>query len=213
MMEKREIIQIKAVSDTAFILEFERGDLNFEPGTHVSIGLNEQMANPYSIYSGVSDVYLSVLIKEVPEGRLSSQFRRLKAGDYIYVGAARGHFIIEKGDLDKRFLFIASGTGIAPFHSMIASFPMLNYFLLHGIRDINEAYESTFYDGTKVLTCTSRSNEGGFKGRVTDYISNSDLSDFDKYYICGSYQMIDDVYDLLIRKGINKNDIFTEGYF
>ena len=119
-----------------------------------------------------------------------------------------------KKKLDKgKFLFIATGTGIAPFHSLTGSYPDFDYTIIHGVRYATEAYESSSFPQDRYVLCTSRDAEGDFKGRVTDYLATHEVDSDTLVYLCGNCDMIYEVYDQLTSRGIDSDQIKTEVYF
>jgi ferredoxin-NADP reductase len=212
-MKIHKVVSIRAVSETAFVLRMSKEGLVFVPGLHISVGIIGEENRPYSIYSGIHQNYLEILVKEIPDGLVTPELSKLKPGDDINVGQPRGYFCLPEDITGEKICLIATGTGIAPFHSFIVSNPDLDYHLFHGVKDIQEAYDLENYKRNNVTVCTSKTTEGDFSGRVTQALKNVDLSAFSFFYLCGNYEMIDDVYDVLESGGISKDKIKTEGYF
>ncbi|HBC78666.1 MAG TPA: oxidoreductase [Bacteroidales bacterium] len=213
-MNLHRVQGIRNLSDSTFILCFEKNDIKFVPGQHINVGLPGEDDRPYSIYNGVKDDHLEILIKEIPNGYVSRKLKLMEPGKFVSVDQPNGDFTIEREIMDELpFWLICTGTGISPFHSFVASYPGLKYRIIHGIRYSNESYEHKKYSDGTYLSCTSGDKTGDFNGRVTEYLANTDIEKQAYYYVCGSYEMIDQVYDLLIYKGISKAQIKTEGYF
>ncbi|MBN1181910.1 MAG: hypothetical protein JXB49_06455 [Bacteroidales bacterium] len=212
-MNLRKVISKRELPGSAYILRFEREGLNFDPGQHLTVGIVDDDDRPYSIYSGLNDDYIEVLIKEVRNGNISNKLKLLQPGDLVVVGSPHGSFTLDQGMLEKEKLWlIATGTGISPFHSFVRSFPALDYRVIHGIRFHQEAYDKDFF-GAQYFYCTTGDASGNFNGRVTEYLKNEELDDTAHYFLCGNYKMLDDVYDVLTSKGINGAQIKSEGYF
>ena len=212
-MKLHKVISKREFAGSAFILRFERNGLVFDPGQHITVGVMDDDDRPYSIYSGIKDDYIEVLIKEVKNGNISLKLKLLQPGDHVVVGSPHGSFTLDQDMLGtKKHWLIATGTGISPFHSFVRSFPALNYKLIHGIRFHNEAYDKEFF-GDHYICCTTGDSSGNYKGRVTDYLKNEDLDDSVHFFLCGNYNMLDDVYEVLTSKGINEAQIKSEGYF
>ena len=146
---------------------------------------------------------------------VSKKLKRLKPGDPINFENPVGYFVLQDEDIKKRkFLFIASGTGIAPFHSYIRSYPNLDYKLLHGVRYADEAYEKEAYSKDRLILCTSRDEKGDFHGRVTDYLRQNPVEEKDTLcYFCGNCEMIHEAYDILLKQGVPSGNLFAEVYF
>ena len=108
---------------------------------------------------------------------------------------------------------IATGTGIAPFRSMYNSYPDLNVSIIHGVKNHKEAYFKDEFNEDYKLCTSSDQSSGGFHGRVTDYIINLNFDSDSIFYLCGNFNMIYDVQNILTSKGHSLNSIFTEVYF
>jgi ferredoxin/flavodoxin---NADP+ reductase len=212
-MSQHRVINKRNLSDSAYVLCFERNGIVFKPGQHIYVGLNCNDNRPYSIYSGIQDDFIEILVKEVKGGNISQQLKSIQPGDYLCIDHPQGSFIIEGEEEKLPIWFIGTGTGISPFHSIVRSYPAINYKIIHGIRYAHEAYDREVYGTGKYLSCTSRETYGDFNGRVTEYLKSSSLYYPASYFLCGNYEMIDEVFDLLIARGIEKNQIKTEGYF
>lgn len=101
----------------------------------------------YSIVSGPFDDFLEFYSVVVPDGAFTSQLSRLKAGDDLYLEHQNHGFLtIDRFALEGDLWMLASGTGLAPFLSMLAdpetyaSFDRL--ILVHSVRELAElAYQ------------------------------------------------------------------------
>ncbi|HJZ38744.1 MAG TPA: FAD-binding oxidoreductase [Bacteroidales bacterium] len=206
--------QIRVLNDSTYVMRFDRNGMEFKAGQHITLGIpGNNQVREYSIYSNEYEDFLEVLIKEVDNGTVSRQLRKLIPGELVDVDGPFGYFTLDGQRMDRKFLFIGTGTGIAPFHSIAGSYPGLNYSLLHGVRYADEAYERHFYPKDRHILCTSRDDTGDFRGRVTDYLKQKE-TDFDTMvYLCGNCDMIYDVYDLLTSRGFPAGNIRTEVYF
>ena len=189
--------------------------MEFEAGQYISIGLpGSSEKREYSIYSGTGEGYLEVLVKEIDQGVVSKQLKQLKPGSKMEMDGPFGFFTLTQDLRSRRKLvFIASGTGIAPFHSYIKSYQSLNYMLIHGVRFGNEAYEAELYDPERYILCTSRDKHGDYNGRVTAYLRENPPDRDADYYLCGNSNMIHDVYDILRKYGVDAGSIHAEVYF
>ena len=118
-----------------------------------------------------------ILVKEVENGLVSPSLKKLKKGGFVIVEEPVGYFTINQElGAQQKYVFVASGTGISPFHSFIKSNPNLDYTLLHGIKDISESYEAQHYDKKRLKVCTSRDSSGDYYGRVTAYLQEHPFS-------------------------------------
>lgn len=210
-----KVHETRLLTPSTYVLRFDKHNLTFKAGQYIRVGLpGSRERREYSIYSGENEEYLEILIKEVIDGDLSKKLKRLKTGDNIIVEGPFGFFNINASDIHSRkFYFIASGTGISPFHSYIRSYPEIDYTLVHGIKFIEETYEKEHYEARRYVSCTSRDEKGDFSGRVTKIIPLYPFENNALFYLCGNSDMVYDVYNLLADRGISTDNIFTEVYF
>lgn len=210
-----KIRQIRVLSEGTFVLRFDRGNMQFKAGQHIIVGLKGELnQREYSVYSGENDDYLEILVREVPEGIVSLQLKQCIPGQLLQVNGPFGSFGLEKFDMySRKLVFIASGTGISPFHSFVKSYPGIDYILLHGVRYKNEAYERNDYDPLRYILCTSKDSNRGHKGRVTRFLPGYPVYPDMLFYVCGNNNMIYEVSHILRGKGIPAENIFSEVYF
>ncbi len=215
-MEKQYLVhEVRNLTDNTYVLRFDRHGMEFSAGQHITLGLyGDNQVREYSIYSTETDPFLEVLIREVDDGVVSRRLRRVSRGDRLSVDGPFGFFMIDEEKRNSaKFLFIATGTGIAPFHSLTGSYPELDYTLVHGVRYTPESYERDSYPDDRYVLCTSRDTGGDLEGRVTDYLSQYKVDSDSYVYLCGNCDMIYEVYDLLTSGGIDSDRIKTEVYF
>lgn len=213
--QPHRVLQLTDLSPTTFVVRFERLGLAFQPGQYISVGLHGQRdQREYSIHSASDADFLEILVKEVEGGRVSRALHKVSPGDELDIQGPFGYFLLEKVDRPgQKFLFVATGTGISPFNSFAASQPQLDFRLIHGIRQLDEAYGRTMFTPERYLTCVSRSDGGDFRGRVTDWLKLNPVPTDTLCYLCGNCEMIYEVFDLLKSQGVAAGQIFTEVYF
>ena len=151
------VLDTRHLTDTTYVLRTDRGGMEFEAGQYLSLGLpGSAEKREYSIYSGVDEDFLEVLVKEIDDGVVSKQLKHLQPGAKAEMDGRFGFFTLGM-DLrsGQKIIFIASGTGVAPFHSFINSYPSLNYTLIHGVKYGEEAYDSDKYNANRYILCNS----------------------------------------------------------
>ena len=89
----------------------------------------------------------------------------------------------------------------------------MNYKLLHGVRDFEEAYEKEHYNPGAYILCTSKDERGHFHGRVTDYLRQNPPTEEYEYYLCGNGKMIYEAADILRNQLVPPERIHYEIYF
>jgi ferredoxin--NADP+ reductase len=208
-----EVQEVRRLTDTTSIIRFERQGLSFDPGQYIRVGIEgDPEIRDYSIYSGVDEDFLEVLVRRVEDGLVSKQLVELEPGARVAMGGPYGHFKLTDSVLTSPLLFVATGTGVSPFHSFIYSHADLNYRMVHGTSYAHENYEAESY-GERYFHCVSREEGGDFQGRVTDYLHTLDVDPATNAFLCGNCDMIYEAFDLLQEKGLPTAHIHTEVYF
>lgn len=205
---------VRWLTDSTFVLRFDRNDMAFEPGQYLSVGpAGDIHMREYSVYSAHHEEFLEILVKVVDGGYVSRKLAALSPGDPVAVDGPFGYFTIDPAWRADRFVFIATGTGISPFHDFVQSYPELNYTVLHGIRTRDERYEHETYASDRYVSCVSREDSGDFHGRVTDYLRQTEIDPDARYYLCGNCDMIYESFDILQDAGVPHANLFAEVYF
>lgn len=201
------------ISPGVHVISFLR-DFDFIPGQVVKIATdNSHPPRIYSICSGIREEEVRILFNVKDDGFLTPKLAAMIPGEQILVSNPYGSFL---GTTEKAW-WIATGTGIAPFYSMIKSGLNRHKKLIHGVRYLNQFY---FEDELEeelsenyIRCCSRESSCNTIPGRVSEYLNDiQNLPDV-KYYICGQALMVVEVRDLLIKKGIQFENIIAEIYF
>ena len=210
-----KVKEVRRLTDETFSLRLPKSRFTFKAGQHISLGIQgDYQSREYSIYSGENDEHLEVLVKEVKEGYFSPKLSHLKQGDLVEVNGPFGKFRIDEKKInDHKFVFIASGTGIAPFRSMVRTYPELDYQIVHGVRYGHEAYDKDEYAPERHILCTTGDKNGQVHGRLTKYLKKTTFDKTTQFYLCGNSNMIFDALELLKDKGFDRDQIHCEVYF
>ncbi|MFC1763681.1 hypothetical protein ACFL6U_16590 [Planctomycetota bacterium] len=76
-----------------------------------------------------------------------------------------------------------------------------------------ERYEHTDYPEDRYVSCLTQDCGGDYLGRVTDYLREHPPTSRGRFYLCGNADMIFEVFDMLRRQGVTREQVFTEVYF
>lgn len=196
-------------------------DITFKAGQFVSFEmlhptLNKPVTRPYSIVSPPDRRdHVTLLLNLVPGGPGSTYLFGLKEGDEArFKGPAGSFYLKEEGERD--LLFVATGTGIAPFRCMLDhlfeqgfSRSVTLYWGLRSQRDLY--YQQEFealakrHENFSFTTTLSRPEPGwqGAAGRVTKLVEErvSSVAGL-SLYLCGNSGMISEVSAFIGRKGL-----------
>ena len=217
---KHKVIAVTQYAPDAFELVCERLGVSFEPGNCMDI-LNPKtgIRKPYSIASspiGPYSEYLKFYLRRFPhENGVSQYISTLKPGDEVELGAPFGFFSPGKIDEDKKYVYIATGTGISPFLSAMKTYKHKPYMVLYGVRNFQElvcAPSELDFGLYKVAISRQTSS---MPRRISEYYPILPINQPDayNYYICGLEEMISDCTQFLISHNIPWNRIFTEQFY
>jgi len=123
--DAQTVIDVKHWTDRLFSFRVSRPQsLRFRSGEFVMIGLLKDDGKPllraYSIASPAWDDELEFYSIKVQEGPLTSRLQHIKSGDQIILRPKPVGTLVHDALLPgKRLWFFATGTGIAPFASLI----------------------------------------------------------------------------------------------
>jgi ferredoxin/flavodoxin---NADP+ reductase len=189
----------------------------FVPGECLPLAVGAvKGARRYSLANGPRDPQAEILFDVVEGGELSPLLAALSPGDTLLVGRPVGTFRDVEGP-GGRAVWIAAGTGIAPFLAMVRGAGTAGRVLVHGSRtlagllyreELQQALGNAY-----VPCCSSESGNGVFPGRLTAYLASAELDQASRYLLCGNPTMVVDVRDLLIGRGIPFDHILSEIYF
>lgn len=209
------VISKTDISEKSYVLRIDRHGLDFIPGQYFIIGRKESdTAREYTVYSSKNDDYLEFMITRIKDGIVSNDLANCKPGEELQVEGPLGYFELETNpDFRGKHVFIATGSGIAPFRSIVLSNPDLNYEIIHGARLLQDCYHKEDYSEDRYISCITREESGDFKGRVTDYLKQNPVDPEDMFYICGNTEMLYEVYDILISQGVVRESVRVEVFY
>lgn len=96
----------------------EETDLDFVPGQYVTLRY-EDTPRPYSVSCSPNDDGLEMCVRRVPGGKLTSDLcDEITEGDEVTLRGPNGDFTLQEPS-GRDMVFLCTGTGVAPFKSMI----------------------------------------------------------------------------------------------
>lgn len=234
--ETEKVLSVHHWNDTLFSFTTTRGpSLRFESGHFVMVGLEvngKPLMRAYSIASASYAEHLEFFSIKVESGPLTSRLQHLKVGDDVLIGRKPTGTLVLSDLLPAKNLFLfATGTGLAPFMSIIREPETYERFekviLVHGTRFVSELAYDTFIteelpkdeflgeDVTKKLIYYPAVTREEFrhKGRLPVLIENGQLCadiglpqlnpQTDRAMICGGPAMLKDLREVLDKLGFN----------
>lgn len=215
-MQNLIVHQVLFHTDQLFELQFERGNISFEPGNCMALFCDDIESRPYSIASGSGEKLLRFLIRRVPQGLVSNWLAKRRPGDRVQGSEPFGWFQPGRSAPDEQSVFIATGTGIAPFLSYLrsnTSRPPRCCF--YGVSFAAEAFALNELSGLSNFQLAVSREAGGinYHGRVTGLLDQLPLGSKIHYYLCGLDAMIDEVSSWLENHNIDYTQIHREVFF
>ena len=208
---------VNSLSEGVFELVLDRNGVEFQPGDCFAISNSDGVSRPYSVSSGNREPYLRFVIRRMPNGAVSEWLAARAPEDEIEISAPFGWFRPGfSGEPGTPSVFVATGTGIAPFLSTLRSFPDLELALcLYGVRCLADAIGLDYLrDRCPLRLCVSREEALPYHhGRITDLLDEIRRKEETHYYLCGLDAMINEVSEWLEHRGVHFTHIHREVFF
>lgn len=204
-----KVMDIEARGDEVFSLRFENPGFIWQPGDCIAVyaGDGSGISRPYSLSGAVQDPFLEIWVRRFSGGCLSPYVCGRRAGDVIEISPPFGWFRpAEPVDAEK--LYFATGTGIAPFLSAIRSGASAPAGLYWGMR------KPLALSGLSAERFLSQAQCEGYKpGRITQGLSDIQITPQTHIYACGLDRMIEEVMGFFTNKGIPGQQLHRECFF
>jgi ferredoxin--NADP+ reductase len=231
-----QVLRVRHWNESLFSFTTTRDPaLRFHNGHFVMLGLEvngKPLMRAYSIASANYEENLEFLSIKVQDGPLTSRLQHLKEGDSVLVSKKPvGTLIVDDLKPGKHLYLFATGTGLAPFMSIIKDPDVYERFekviLLHGVRHKSELAYADFIENelpdneyfgeavrNKLIYYPTVTREPfRHQGRITHVVETGVLfSDIglppldpatDRAMLCGSPHMLADTSSMLDRRGFH----------
>ena len=220
------VTKVKPHNDAAVVLELDVDATApvFLPGQYVNIdGPSSGQHRSYSFSSAPDQSKISFLIKRIPGGVMSTWLESAQPGDKVELTGPLGSFYLRA--VERPLLFIAGGTGLAPFLSMLEVLARANsqqhVHLIYGVtRDLDlvhvdaiEMYRKKLSNFSYDTVVADADSAHPRKGWVTQHVPAGALNDGDvDVYLCGPPPMVDAVRKYFDDKGVKPNSFHYEKF-
>lgn len=244
-----KVLSVHRWTPTLFSFTMTRpAHFKFTAGQFARIGLKvgeELVVRAYSVVSSPFDETLEFFSIVVPDGAFTSNLQHLKVGDELYLEKIPyGYLTLARYQqpLPHDLWLLATGTGLAPFLSMLQDFDTWSKYqkinLVYSVRTADElAYvdriqeiAETFgegHNGFKFIPIITRDPSAPLHDRLPILIENGELEKSagielnpasSHVMLCGNPQMVDDTKEALKRRGLTMNrrgegNIAVENYW
>lgn len=245
-LNEERVLSVHHWTDNLFTFTTTRDPaLRFSNGHFTMVGLpinGKPVLRAYSIVSANYEDHLEFFSIKIPDGPLTSRLQHIKEGDTVIVGKKpTGTLVLDYLLPGKRLYMLATGTGLAPFLSIIRDPETYERFeeviLVHGVRRVDElAYQKLLNEhlpaheflGEQIsaqLRYYPTVTREPYKnmGRITDLIKNGKLfadlelpvidPENDRIMICGGPDMLRDLKLMLEKMNFTEGNTSTPGKF
>ncbi len=244
-----KVLSVHRWTPTLFSFTMTRpAHFKFTAGQFARIGLKvgeELVVRAYSVVSSPFDETLEFFSIVVPDGAFTSNLQHLKVGDELYLEKIPyGYLTLARYQqpLPHDLWLLATGTGLAPFLSMLQDFDTWSqYQKINLVYSVRTAAELAYVDRIQEIAETFGEGHNGFKfipiitrdpfaplhDRLPILIENGELEKSagielnpatSHVMLCGNPQMVDDTKEALKRRGLTMNrrgegNIAVENYW
>ncbi|MEQ8952490.1 MAG: ferredoxin--NADP reductase [Gammaproteobacteria bacterium] len=225
-------------TDNLFSLRIDADVDSFTAGQFTSLALDidgERVARPYSYLSSPGDQPVEFFFYTATGGVLSNALVKLEAGDRVFLRkGANGFFVLNEVPQCKEMRMLGTGTGIAPFLSILGTDEPWQRFnkivLVHAARtaaDLRyqekiDSYLEQYPDQFHFQAYVSREKVAGtINGRIPATIADGSLEQAvglqfhtgkSHFMLCGNPDMVKDCIEALKPMGFRKNRRRTPGH-
>jgi ferredoxin--NADP+ reductase len=243
---REKVLAVRHWTDTLFSFTATRNSgFRFQNGQFAMIGLEvdgRPLLRAYSMASANHEESLEFFSIKVADGPLTSRLQQIRQGDTILVGRkATGTLIADNLIPGKRLLLLSTGTGLAPFASLIKDPEVYERYetivLVHGCRQVSELaygeelvaklrddeFLGPLLAGKLLYYPTVTREPFRNRGRITDLIASEQLFDdiglppldvgSDRVMMCGSPGMLDELRQTFEARGFLEGSHSEPGHF
>jgi ferredoxin--NADP+ reductase len=243
---EEQVLSVRHWNDSLFTFTTTRNaGFRFRNGHFVMMGLEvdgRPLTRAFSLAAANYDEHLEFYSIKIQDGALTSRLQHIEPGQHVLIGRKpTGTLLVENLRPGKRLYLLATGTGLAPFLSIIRDPATYERFetvvLAHGVRRLSDlAYRSFIEDelarhelvGEQVRqqlfyypTVTREPHLN--QGRLTDLIEDGKLARdlslptvdpaHDRFMLCGSPAMLKDLVGILEARGFDEANSDRHGAY
>jgi ferredoxin-NADP reductase len=212
-----ELLQRRKLTDNVFEIELTRPpSFEFKAGQTIRF-IHETIERYYSPVSTPNDPTLTLCVYDVPQGRFSPILVRAEVGAAFRITGPHGYFTFNPSQ--RTPVFVATGTGIAPFVSMARS-GIAGFIILHEVESAHELYYRDVFrkmasNYTPCLLAPSKAGPAGadtYYGNAAGFIKDNLPPARYDFYLCGERDMTREV-TLLADEHFTGSYVFKEVFY
>jgi ferredoxin--NADP+ reductase len=225
---KLKVIEVEHYTDSLFKFKLVKPDgFQFKAGQFTMIGLDDTPQRAYSITAGPQDNFIEFYSIKVQDGALTSKLQNIQVGDFVNVSdRAVGNLVVENLDEGTDLWLLATGTGIAPFISMLCDdYTYQRFQNIHVLWSVREKEELESFDSflgkldiDYIPIVTRDKDWEGETDRITTLIKEGKIlkdatPETHKVMICGNMDFNIEIRDMLKERGWKEGSNRENGSF
>ncbi len=245
-LSEERVLSVHHWNNTLFSFKTtRRPGFRFRNGHFVMLGLQVEgrpLLRAFSVVSPNYDEHLEFYSIKIPDGALTSRLQHIQPGDSVLVSQKpTGTLLVDNLHPGKRLYLLGTGTGLAPFMSIIRDPETYEKFehvvIAHGVRNVSDlAYRAYIEDelpehelvGDMVknqllyyptVTREPFRNQGRITNLLMEGKMPADLglpgldAQHDRVMICGSPSMLKELVTSLEDRGFNEGNSDHQGQY
>lgn len=223
-----EMVGVRQLSPTSIgfaVRVKDAGQLSYLPGQYVNVSVpGTSQTRSYSFSSMPREGVVEFLVRNIPNGLMSSYLAgSARPGDALTLTGPIGSFYLR--DVTRPLLFLAGGTGLAPFLAMLESLrhketgqPIHMIYGVTNDADLVEldklaAFAAAIPGFTYVTVVADPASTHERKGYVTHHLPDAALHGGNlDLYLCGPPPMVDAVRGTLAERGVKPANFHFEKF-
>lgn len=218
--------EVEHYTNTVFKFKLDKpADFNFKAGQFTMISVEDAPKRAYSMTSGPENDFIEFYSIKVPDGALTSKLKNIKPGDFVnVVNRPTGNLIVENLDEGEDLWLLATGTGIAPFISMLCDdYTYERFKNIHVVWSVRVEEELDAFDeflkGIEIDYIPIVTRDGRWNGetrRITELLQRGIIKsnpDSDRLMLCGNMDFNKEIKAFLDVKGYKGGSSREKGQY
>ncbi len=211
---RTRLLDRRALSPGAFEIDLARPEgFSFLPGQRIRL-CHGDLQRDYSLVNAPDEPILTLCVRFVKQGAFSPLLKAAPKNTPFSFSGPHGYFVFRPSG--KTPVWVASGTGIAPFAAMCRS-GVSAASVVHGVRSRKELYYADLFrrhaaSYTPCVTASEKDMQDVFHGRATRFLEERLAPGAYDFYLCGRREMVRDA-TFIVDERFPGSNIYSEIFY